>query len=77
MIARTITLVLCCIVLTTSAENYSSLKPHEVWICTRWAWNSQSALNKQLVCLAWKKQNCSKRLHREVCLTEGRTKLRK
>jgi hypothetical protein len=73
VIVRIITLVLCCVVISTSAENPLPLKSHEVWICTRWAWNSQNALNKQVVCLTWKKQDCSKRLHKEICMAEGRT----
>jgi hypothetical protein len=73
VIIKFIALVLSCIVITTSAEKPNSLKEYEVWVCTRWAWDNKDVLNKQVVCLTWKKQDCSKRLHKEICMTEGRT----
>lgn len=43
----------------------SILKKDEIWKCVRWTWTSQE--QKTVTCLEWIKEDCSKRLYKEIC----------
>lgn len=60
--------LLGCSFLTVSAvpKKDNTLKENEVWQCIRWTWSSQE-LSRQVICLDWRKEDCSKRLHKELC----------
>ena len=45
-------------------------KQDEGWTCIRWKWSSNDTFNRHGVCIEWKKKDCSKRLHKEICKRE-------
>jgi hypothetical protein len=38
--------------------------------CVRWTWDTQNVFTSKVVCLEWKKKDCSNRLHKEICKAE-------
>lgn len=52
----------------TQIKKDSSLKENESWRCVRWTWeDSYNPYNRRVICLDWRKEDCSKRLHKELC----------
>lgn len=45
-------------------------KKDESWICVRWQWASTAA-NGKVNCLEWAKQDCSNKLHKDICKHGG------
>ena len=41
------------------------------WTCSRWTWTGD-VYDRQVMCVAWQKKDCSNRLHKEICKLEGR-----
>lgn len=37
-----------------------------VYECVRWGWVGDF-YNRKVVCLEWRKKDCSNRLHKEIC----------
>lgn len=62
-------------ILSVNAENKKdpTLKQDEVWVCSRWMWTSYDIVNQKVVCLDWKKQDCSLRMYKNICKAEGTT----
>jgi hypothetical protein len=53
-----------------SEEKSNALKKDEAWVCVRWQWVGTAAEGK-VNCIAWKKQDCSNRLHKDICKKGG------
>lgn len=52
--------------LVCSFFTVSAVPKDEVWKCVRWTWSGQELL-KRVICLEWRKEDCDKRLHKEIC----------
>lgn len=48
-----------------------NLKEDEVWVCTRWGWVYVDGV-RTVNCFEWKIQDCSNRLHKQICKLEGK-----
>lgn len=62
-----IVILLGCSLFTVSAvpKQENTLTKDEVLKCVRWKWSNQE--HKTVTCLEWRKEDCSKRLHKEIC----------
>jgi hypothetical protein len=40
------------------------------WECIRWTWTGD-IYERRVVCLEWRKKDCSQRLHTELCKAKG------
>lgn len=61
-----IVLTVCCFFTVSAVPKDSVLTKDEVWQCVRWTWVDQES-RKKVVCLDWRKEDCTKRLHKELC----------
>lgn len=66
-IVKLVIVATCCIVLSSSAQQKKQDPRDSVWTCTRWTWTSTDVFDRQVICLERKKEDCSKRLHKELC----------
>jgi len=68
--------VIASLMLSSSIESQQSLlqsiplKKDEAWICVRWQWVS-TAVEGTVRCVDWAKQDCSNRLHKDICKLGG------
>ena len=40
------------------------------WECVRWTWTGD-VYNRTVICLEWRKRDCSQRLHVDLCRAGG------
>lgn len=68
-------IIMCMFIMSVNAEDKKdpTLKQDEVWVCSRWKWTSYDIETRTVICLDWKKQDCSLRLHKNICRSEGTT----
>ena len=70
-LVKLLSIILCLIILTASAEiKESPKKVDEVKTCTKWKW-SGDVFNRTIYCVEWTIKDCSQRLHREICKLGG------
>jgi hypothetical protein len=50
-------LLLLMVIIPSSAARYE---------CIRWTWTGD-VYNRKVVCLEWRQEDCSKRLHKHIC----------
>lgn len=56
----------CCFFTVSAVPKNNDLTKDEVWQCVRWTWIDLES-RKKVVCLDWRKEDCTKRLHKELC----------
>lgn len=56
----------CCFFTASAVPKNNVLAKDEIWQCVRWTWVDQES-RKKVVCLDWRKEDCTKRLHKELC----------
>ncbi len=66
-IAKFVILATCCFILTVAAQQKKDLSQDTVWSCVKWTWTGQDVFNRKVICLEWRKEDCSNRLHKEIC----------
>lgn len=66
-IVKLVIVVVFCLVLSASAQQQKQDPRDTVWTCTRWTWSGTNVFNRQVICLERRKEDCSKRLHKELC----------
>jgi hypothetical protein len=66
-IVKLVIVAALCFVLSVDAQQQKQESQDTVWICTRWAWGGNDMFNRTVVCLNRRKEDCSKRLHKEIC----------
>ena len=59
-------ILLLLLIVVSSEGNSDKTKKDEALICIRWQWASTAAAGK-VNCLEWAKQDCSNRLHKDIC----------
>ena len=58
------------LIVVASEEKLITLQKDEAWMCVRWQWVS-TAIDGKVNCLEWAKQDCSNRLHKDICKLGG------
>ena len=53
-----------------SEEKPNTLKKDQAWVCVRWQW-AGTATDGKVNCLEWAKQDCSNKLHKDICKHGG------
>ena len=66
-IVKLVIVTTLCLVLSANAQPQKPDPRDIIWTCTRWAWSSTDVFNKRVICLERRKEDCSKRLHKELC----------
>lgn len=66
-IVKFILLATFCFMLSADAQQQKQDPRDTVWTCSRWTWSSTDVFNRQVICLERRKEDCSKRLHKELC----------
>jgi hypothetical protein len=56
-----------CFMLNVYAQPKEQLPENSVWSCVRWTWSGGNVFNRQVNCLEWRQEDCSKRLHKQLC----------
>lgn len=60
-------------ILFTTLLLVNQMNEPPIYHCVRWGWTGD-VYNRKVVCYEWKLKDCSMRLHKEICKSEG-TKL--
>jgi hypothetical protein len=70
-IIRWLVIVLPLLMMVVASEQKSNaLTKDQVWICVKWQWAGTVAHGK-VNCTEWAKQDCSNRLHKDICKRGG------
>lgn len=56
-----------CFMLSAYAQPKKPLPEDSVWSCVRWTWSGWDVFNRHVICLEWRQEDCSKRLHKHIC----------
>jgi hypothetical protein len=57
-------------IVASGEGNSNKTKKDEATICVRWQWATTAAEGK-VNCIEWAKQDCSNRLHKDICKKGG------
>jgi hypothetical protein len=60
-------IVFCFGTVSAVPKQNNTLTKDEVWKCVRWTWSGDTPFNRTVICLEWRKEDCAKRLHKEIC----------